>query len=165
MTSTTTVLRALLLFLAATLACAGGPEDEGAPAAAVPDVDGTPDTASFQFTPISLPDRFPAEFPIPPGSVPVGASVEPETTGTLASIELLDRSDGPATIAWFREALSDLGWVVTETKADSAGGTLQAGRGESYIELRVAPAPAGPADDDRPGPWLYIEAEIWTVSP
>lgn len=166
MTSTSTVLRALLPFLAASLACAGGSGNENgeAPAAAAPDVVETPDTAAPHFTPISLPDSFPAEFPIPPGSVPVGASVERKSTGTLASIELLDPGDGRETVGWFRGALSDLGWVVTETTGDSTGHTLQADRGESYVAMRVAPTARGPADDDRPGPWLYIEAEVWTVS-
>lgn len=163
-----TALRALPLVLVATVACANGARDEdrSAPAEAPsPDLAPTSDTAPPQFTAVALPDDFPAEFPIPPGSVPVAVEVEPKATGTLASIELVDRTGLEETVAWYRDALADMGWTVGETARDSSVAALQADRGESYVELRARPSRAGPADDDRPGPWLYIEAEIWTVSP
>ena len=151
-------------FACAAFACADGSTDAGAPAAA-PRAESPSDTAPAQFTAVQLPDDFPAGFPIPPGAVPVGASVDSNATGTLAAIELVDPSGVRETIGWLRDALTDLGWTVTDVNVDSTSAALQADRGESYVELTAEPTSAGPVGDDRTGPWLYIEAEIWTTSP
>jgi len=154
-----TSIRALLV-LATTFACANGAADgDGAPAEA-PVADSTIDTVAPQFTAIPLPDDFPPEFPIPPGAIPIAASTRRETGGTLAMVELVDRATPGETLVWYRQALADLGWSVHESDADSARGTLHAGRGESYVDLRMAYLP-----DDPTGSWLYIEGEVWSVAP
>lgn len=154
-----TSVRALLV-LATTFACANGTgEGDGAPAEA-PAADTTIDTVAPEFSAIPLPDDFPAEFPIPPGAIPIAASTRSETGGTLATVGLVDRATPQETLAWYGQALADLGWRVHESGADSARGTLHAGRGESYVDLRMAYH-----HDDPTRSWLYIEGEVWSVAP
>jgi len=153
-----TSLRALLV-LATTFACANE-TDEGTGAPAEAPADSTIDTVAPQFSAIPLPHDFPPEFPIPPGAVPIAASTRDETGGTLARVELVDRATPQETLAWYRQALADLGWSVHESEADSARGTLHAGRGESYVDIRMAYH-----HDDPTRSWLYIEGEVWSVVP
>lgn len=132
------------------LAAACGKGDGGAPAEAggsAPAPDTVPPPPAAGVEPVALPDRFPADLPIPPGATVVRAEVSPDAAGTAASASLVTTADADDTLSWYAGALADAGWDV-----ERASGAIHAVLGESWADVTVLAAGPGRTE---------IEARVW----
>lgn len=130
--------------------CGKPPEDDSA--TPVPAAAGDPG-AEVDLN-LELPPAFPSSFPIPPLSTVIEATAVPGPGGVVSQITLVTPEDEGDVVAWFERALVDSGWEITDREIDGSR-RIHAIRGESYVDLEVAPPTAAAGDS------LRIHARIW----
>lgn len=156
------IVSAAALTLALAGSC-GNPEEEAEPAPAdtlaiAPDT--VPDTATVEPPEpvgVALPADFPPDFPVAPSSTVVAASTAPDPGGAYSEITIATRGDSSESYAWYRQALTDAGWLVSSEGQTDETRTLHATQGESSVDLTVGP------DPQRTGEWVRVRASIWKV--
>ncbi|MDX1624350.1 MAG: hypothetical protein R3199_10280 [Gemmatimonadota bacterium] len=154
---------AVLFTFVAALAC-GKPDGER-PAEAAPDreADTRNDPAAGADTiaaprGIELPETFPADFPLPPGSTVVVAATEADGAGVLGRVTLVVDAPLDDTLRWYGTALEQAGWEIADRDTLDGRIALSAIQGESYAELEFDPGP-------EPSDGLEIRARIWKTGP
>lgn len=109
---------------------------------------------------LTLPEDFPSDFPLPPGSIVVEASSTQGMPGVLSSVKLAVQADTEEQYDWYRRALSDAGWQIDAEDRRNGVMTLHATHGGSYVDLAVKDHP----EADMEG-WVLIEASVWKLEP
>ena len=169
--SITTLLAALALTSLIALGCNPGTEEPDAPAApsgstsaagapgdetsaGAPSADRAPgelDPSRFptdlpEGVEAAVPDNFPSDLPIYPGSQPAqGRGVEVE--GVPMSAVQLVTNDAPSTAYdFYTRELEAEGWTIDEAKDLGRGATIQASKGDRKVSMLISPSSDGGAD-------------------
>ena len=106
---------------------------------------------------VALPADFPADFPVAPSSTVVAASTAPDAGGAYSEITIATRGESSESYGWYRQALTDAGWLISSEGQTDEARTLHATQGESTVDLTVGP------DPQRSGDWVRVRASIWKV--
>lgn len=143
--------------LALTAGCGNPDEDGPAEIADTVAVTDTVPAAADTSAPVAveLPADFPADFPVAPASTVVSASTAPDAGGSYSEVSLVSEAEPADSYGWYRQALTDAGWLISSEGQTDETRTLHATQGESYVDLTVMPHP------DRGAGWVAVDASIW----
>jgi hypothetical protein len=109
----------------------------------------------LEFTPVILPDAFPADFPIPPQSTVTSATSQSDPAGVISSITVMTETPPDDQYQWYKNALSQAGWTIATEGRSGQSRSLHAQQGESYVDLTVSPY----GEEN----WTQTDAVIWKV--
>jgi hypothetical protein len=94
----------------------------------------------------AVPDNFPKEFPIYPGSAPAqGRGVEVEGV-PMAALQLLTMDPPETVYDFYRERLKSAGWEIEEKEEFKGKHAISANKGKCTATMLVAPTDDGGSD-------------------
>lgn len=115
----------------------------------------SPEARPQEFTVVELPAGFP-EFPRPPDALVVEARVDPIAGGgTYSTTTIVVERETTGVFEWYRQALRDAGWVVSDESQLGQVHKLKARREDVMLDLVVQVHPEYPGSG-----WTRIVAFV-----